>query len=186
MRYWILPCLLAIGACTTSAPQPATDQSALLLEYRARVESVRNEALARLNADHPDAFDLPTAEIIRADLAFAEDAARRGDAEAFAAVMEPEGLLMGGTGPIYLGPEGARKAYAGPPLEFSWAPVAAIANDGIGASWGVAAFRTLGARGAVTAHRTRYLTVWRRDASGDWRVWVDMGNAGPGLESLVK
>jgi len=64
--------------------------------------------------------------------------------------------------------------------------VDAVAHDGLDASMVIAAFRTLDAKGAVTAHQTRYVSDWRRDSAGQWRIWVDIGNAGPGLESLVK
>jgi len=54
-----------------------------------------------------------------------------------------------------------------------------VANGDVGATWGIAVISGERSDGAPFAVTTRYATVWKRDAAGTWKIWLDAGTAGP-------
>ena len=170
MRQWILIVCVMLAphlAIAADAP-PAVDIA------QARAKIVAAAAASRANAK--------TAEekaIVEADLAFAADAQKRGAAAAFGDRMHPDGKMFPARAPIVVGPEAARAAFKDDKAHWEWAPVQAVANGDLGVTWGIALITEKGDDGKTVAVTTRYTTVWRRDASGVWKIWIDVGTGGP-------
>jgi len=62
----------------------------------------------------------------------------------------------------------------------TWAPIGAdisVSGD-LGYTYGTFEFRSKDKDGKQTVDRGKYMTVWKRQADGSWKVAVDMGNSG--------
>ena len=140
----------------------------------ARAKIAVAAATSRANANTPE-----TKAIVEADLAFAADAAKRGAALAFASRMHPQGKLMPAHQPIAVGPEAVSAVFKGDTSLWEWAPVEAVAQGDLGVTWGIASISGKGEDGKPFAVTTRYTSVWRRDAAGVWKIWIDVGTRGP-------
>jgi len=104
-----------------------------------------------------------------ADIAFAKDTAARG-IEGWVAAFDPQGGMMGKHGRI----EGAgiREAM-GPLLEttkIEWAPFVSRVRGDIGFTVGKATFT-----GPEKSWRSTYVTVWKKQPDGAWKVIFDTG-----------
>ena len=62
----------------------------------------------------------------------------------------------------------------------TWAPVGAdVSSNDLGYTWGNYEFRSLDRDGVTRVERGKYITVWKKQPDGSWKVAVDMGNLGP-------
>jgi len=63
----------------------------------------------------------------------------------------------------------------------TWAPVGAdvSSSNDLGYTWGNYEFRSLDRDGVTRVERGKYITVWKKQPDGSWKVAVDMGNLGP-------
>jgi ketosteroid isomerase-like protein len=161
--------LSASHAFAAPAPAPTADQ--ILAEARAKIAAA---SASRAGAKTPE-----EKSVVEADLAFAADAKKRGAMEAFAAVMHPEGKMFPPRQPMILGVDATRAAFKDDKSLWEWAPVQVAANGDLGVTWGVAVISGTDEKGALTAFTTRYVSVWRKDASGAWKMWLDVGTPGP-------
>lgn len=126
--------------------------------------------------------DNGAAELFAADTAFAEKSRRSTPAEAFALYMHEDGVQIPPTGDMPRGREAIRKAWnESAPTALHWTPKAAeVSQSGdLGWTWGEWEAFEPGAGGKRVAHG-RYVNVWRRNASGVWKVVVDIGNTARG------
>jgi ketosteroid isomerase-like protein len=128
----------------------------------------------------------PGAEIRRlksVDSAFAAASVTRGAAEAFYQYAAPDALSLGGGKDFVVGREAIRDdqvAQAAPGQMLDWKPVA----GGVGAlgdlGWTVGEWRFTVPRNGKTATFTgKYLTIWARQPSGEWRFVADGGSSTP-------
>ena len=105
-----------------------------------------------------------------ADKAFAADVAARG-LDGWVAAFEPAGGMMTGNGRVE-GAEGIRKAMA-PVLtstSVEWAPIASAMRGDLGYTVGKAKFEN-----AEDSWRSTYVTIWRKQPDGTWKVLFDTG-----------
>ena len=117
------------------------------------------------------------AVLMEADRAFAADVAA-GGADAWAAWFAPDGaMVQEGTGEIR-GRAAIREAVAyldqpGPTL--TWEPTRAdiAASGDLGWTTGTYVFR---ATPDAPPNRGRYVSIWRKQPDGAWRVVMDLGN----------
>lgn len=116
-----------------------------------------------------------TGDFAIADSSFAAQAGRDGAAAAFAAWIAPDGAMFSGSGEVVHGPDGARRLLAGNRAHWSWRPVAAFGTADLGATVGEAVI--VAPNG--TPSYSKYLTLWRRQPSGDIRFIADGGNGRP-------
>ena len=113
--------------------------------------------------------------LIAAERAFARHAERAGIKESFVANLGTDGLLFR-PGPVnglnWLNTHPAAKGY------LSWDPeVAAISSSGeLGFTTGPWEFRAAGPKDSVSG-AGHYVTVWRRDSTGTWKMAVDIGTS---------
>ncbi|MFW6089129.1 MAG: YybH family protein [Gemmatimonadota bacterium] len=122
-------------------------------------------------------------ELIEADRRFAASVERSG-LGAWITAFAPSGRMIA-DGQSYVGPEGIRRAmlpvYADTSFSITWDPnYAEVASSGdLGYTVGRYEQRTL-ADGEPVVESGAYLTVWRRQEDGSWKVKADIGNADAG------
>jgi ketosteroid isomerase-like protein len=70
--------------------------------------------------------------------------------------------------------------FANPKNSLRWAPTfAAISKSGdLGYTTGKSKRRTVEADGKVMEREGRYLTIWRKQKDGSWKVEIDHGSGG--------
>ena len=135
------------------------------------------------------AFADPKDDLIAADTAFSAMSVAKGDSAAFLAYLADDGRMFG-TGNLapLIGKAAAEASFKsmesgnGAKSTLSWVPdFANVSADGtLGFTDGHWTFDgapdAKGQRFHATGH---YLTVWRKDASGTWKVAADMGTTNP-------
>lgn len=84
--------------------------------------------------------------------------------------------------PLISGKDQLREFYSGmfqqPELTIAWKPVKAdmAASADLGYTIGTAEFRWRGADGKMTTRPGKYLTIWKKQPDGSWKVAADLGN----------
>ena len=127
----------------------------------------------------------PAAEreaLLAADRAFAQMSVEQGAVAAFYAYLA-EGAMQMPDGSLPITGRDAIHASmaAGPAYALEWTPIngsVALSGD-LGWTWGNYVARFTGPEGEPVESHGKYLNVWARDATGDWKVLVDMGNKNP-------
>jgi len=131
----------------------------------------------------------PKDDLIAADKAFSAMSVAKGNPAAFLAYLADDGCLFGtGEGPPVYGKAAYEKIFAGRPHDndskstLRWVPAEAeVSADGtLGFTDGTWTYDgapdAQGKREHATGH---YLTTWKKDASGAWKVAADMGTTDP-------
>ena len=120
-------------------------------------------------------------ELIEADRGFANSVQTTG-LGGWINAFGPDGMMISG-GVVHAGQEGIRQAvlplFADPLFEIHWDPTfASVSSSGdLGYTIGTYEMTASDEDGPVT-HRGTYLTVWRRQPNGSWKVEADIGNPG--------
>jgi len=128
------------------------------------------------------------AAIMQADTAFAAAVAAH-DRARFLSFIADVTTFSGGTANEIHGRDAVMKDWSnffdpdGPTL--SWAPTsAAVVGAGdLGYSTGRSVLKGKDAKGALVERRGEYLTVWRKQTDGAWRVVFDTGSTLPAAAS---
>ena len=125
--------------------------------------------------------------ILQADRDFAALAAQTDIETAFATWMESEdGRLVRGTVTPLRGEAEIRALFAGVPdgTLLHWERLEGLAGSGddFGVTWGVWELHPDGDRTTPPAGRGTYVTVWQRNADGNWRGVLDMGTDDPSYQ----
>ena len=122
-------------------------------------------------------------QVRQADSAFALAADLQGTGIAFAQYVAPQGVVFSGS-EIVSGTDAVRALFdeqqrAGGTL--NWRPVYADATESgdLGFTVGEYVFTGRGATGTVVQRFGKYLTIWKKQADGEWRFVVDGGNTSP-------
>jgi ketosteroid isomerase-like protein len=155
-----------------------------MMSMKTRLGLVAAGAALMLSACTPDEApgrEAAIEQILQADRDFAALAAEQGLAEAFGTYMDRvEGRKIGPSGDPVIGEADIRAAFANTPdgLLLDWTPVEAFASQAgdFGVSWGDWSIHSDGDRESVADARGRYITVWRRNAAGEWRGLLDTGS----------
>ena len=121
---------------------------------------------------------------MKADADFAESVAQR-NRERFLTFLADATTFNGGTPGEIHGRDTVMKEWAdffdpsGPTL--TWAPTKAevIGAGDLGYTTGRSIFRGRGADGTIQERHGEYLTVWRRQRDGSWKVVFDTGSTLP-------
>jgi ketosteroid isomerase-like protein len=115
-----------------------------------------------------------------ADRKFASDTAELGTSgwvETFAV----DGKLVSGGGVV----EGrqavgdAMRSLDDPGYSLSWEPDFAEGSGDLGYTYGTYRRETLDEMGEPVLETGRYVTIWRRDSAGQWKVALDIGSPAP-------
>jgi ketosteroid isomerase-like protein len=120
-----------------------------------------------------------------ADRAFAADSATRG-AEAWAAVFAPDGVIWRRGQPPAVGPqaigESMQRAFADPEILLAWEPVGGVLAPAGDMGFTVGCYQLVRRKPGLSPVREEsgtYVTIWRRQADGSWKVVFDTGIASP-------
>jgi ketosteroid isomerase-like protein len=131
-----------------------------------------------LRAD-PTAADYK-AELLAADTAFSANSAKEGVFQAFMDVATPDTKLLSEGGKGF---DAVRSGYKDTPptATLSWKPMEAQASSkgDMGYTWGRYEYRDRKADGKEVVETGTYVTIWRRQADGSWKVVLDGGEPDP-------
>jgi ketosteroid isomerase-like protein len=122
----------------------------------------------------------PEDVLLQADKDFAKAAAARG-AEGFLSFFAEDGTILPKDGAPLKGKaalgEAFRKTWAQPGYSLAWMPLRAeLARSGeIGYTYGTYE-RKRRAGGKPVIETGKYVTIWRKQEDGTWKVILDMGN----------
>ena len=131
--------------------------------------------------EEPRSSEVDRLLLFRADSLFAYETAERG-ADGWAAYFLPDGVMYPSTGRIdgraaireFMAPAFAPDR---PSLEWTPTDAAVGASGDLGYTMGRWMSRVKTAEGGdSTVGSGHYVTIWRRDSTGVWRVAVDIGN----------
>lgn len=128
----------------------------------------------------PEAVPDHEAELRQADLDFAAATAARGP-DGWAEFFMPDGIMFPPSGMVD-GREAIRTAMDGafqPGTRLEWQPERAFAAESGDLGYTIGRWASVVVQpdgtDSVTA-RGNYVSIWKRDASGEWRVAADIGN----------
>ena len=139
-------------------------------------------AMASLGAQSPTPnLQAAADQIIKSDAAFAQSVAEK-NREKFLSFIAEVTTFNGGSPNELRGRDAVMKAWGdfflpdGPTL--SWTPTRGevIGAGDLGYTTGRSVFRQKGADGKVTERRGQYVTVWKKQADGSWKVVFDTGS----------
>ena len=120
--------------------------------------------------------------LLDADARFAQEVSERG-VEAWVEAFGDEGVMLADSSPLIRGREQIRSTMsalgdprkAPPELRLRWRPLGAqVSADGT-LGWTYGNSLSVSPRGE---RKGKYLTVWRRDQDGSWKVAADQGTPG--------
>jgi ketosteroid isomerase-like protein len=117
------------------------------------------------------------AEVMEADRVFAREVAANG-LEAWVSAFAQDGAMLPASGPVLVGHEAVREAMASafqiPGFSLAWEPLGGAVSQSGDLAYTFGNYEHKVDSEVVT--RGRYVTVWRRQADGQWRVVADIGN----------
>jgi len=191
--------ILVLSACSTSPPKAARPTPITLTSPKAGPPS---EPLKQPEAPkQPEPPSLPSApapaearkppppnpeaerkNLLELDLAFSRLSEEKGAAQAFYEFLAPDAVSLQG-GEVPLKGREAIKVHlaAGPQGLLTWTPREAevAASGDLGYTWGTYEFRTRNESDAPQIHYGKYVTLWKRQPDGSWKVALDVGSPGP-------
>ena len=123
------------------------------------------------------------ATLIKADEAFAVATAEKG-LEGWLSWFAPDAKIFPTGEAVVEGLDAVKACYARSgfdPKELKWKPVGGemAASGDLGYTYGTASWPGADAQGKKTTRTGKYLTVWKRQADGSWKVVADIGNPDP-------
>lgn len=132
----------------------------------------------------------PKEELLAADKVFAALSVEKGQAAAFLAYIADDARLFGTGGEPVIGRKAAEAHYASDKFKNSasakgtldWKPAEAFSSADGTLGWTNGHWTFTSApddKGARATSHGHYLTIWRRDAKGVWKVEADMGTTDP-------
>jgi len=120
------------------------------------------------------------AQLLSADRAFCANAAKVGVYQAFMAVATPDTKLLSEKSKGF---DAVKSGYGdmSPTATLTWEPSQAEASKAgdLGYTWGRYEYRDRTAAGKPFVETGTYVTIWRRQADGSWKVVLDGGQADP-------
>ena len=124
-------------------------------------------------------------QLLEADRAFSDASVSDGPAAAFADFLATDAVGLPNEGPILRGRDVvANFLAADSTLRITWKPESALLSEkgDLGFTWGRLIATFPGPSGGDIAATGKYMTVWRRESSGRWRVVGYMNNRSPSFE----
>jgi uncharacterized protein (TIGR02246 family) len=120
--------------------------------------------------------------LMQADRDFDRATAEAGT-EGWVSYFAEDGLMFGNDGRITMGAEAIREAmepaFANPDFSLRWEPVDADVSsaDDLGYTHGKYTLTTTNPEGEQVTLYGKYVTIWKKQPDGAWRVVVDIGTA---------
>jgi uncharacterized protein (TIGR02246 family) len=120
--------------------------------------------------------------LMQADRDFDRATAETGT-EGWGSYFAEDGMMFGNDGRITQGTEAIREAmapaFANPEFSLRWEPVGADVSraDDLGYTHGKYTLTTTDPEGQRVTLYGKYVTIWKKQADGTWKVVVDIGTA---------
>ncbi len=137
-----------------------------------------------LTAQEIDAqFDKGKQELLKVDAEFSKLSESRGVNEAFLTYLDDDGVLLRpGNHPIVGKAIIEERFFSRPDSGYTltWEPFYAdIAESGeLGYTFGIYELRTMDTEGSPIIRNGTYVSIWKKDKSGNWKFVLDTGNEG--------
>jgi ketosteroid isomerase-like protein len=124
-----------------------------------------------------------TNRLLQIDREFAAASLQHGAAEAFRMFMHEDAIMFSrGRHPVH-GRDSIFEVMSagGEDDVLEWAPRAGdvAASGDMGWTWGEYTYTSTGGDGLKTSSFGKYVNVWKKSATGEWRVVADIGNESP-------
>jgi ketosteroid isomerase-like protein len=121
-----------------------------------------------------------SALLVKLEADFAKAVAEHGRT-AFVAYFAEDGVELEDGGGITTREEMKKQAPWPEGTSLTWTPVHAdLANSGdLGYTYGNYIFKSKNKEGKIVASYGKYMSVWKKQQDGSWKVVVDMGNSSP-------
>ena len=119
--------------------------------------------------------------LLKADREFARATAEKG-IDGFASFLAEDVVLLNGGAPIVHGRQGAIDTWSGlltdPGASITWEPTMAVLAESGELGYTVGQYTTTltGEDGERSVEKGKYVTIWRKQAGGGWKVVLDGGN----------
>lgn len=128
--------------------------------------------------------------LFKLEAQFAKDVAAEGGA-GFASWFADDGVTLGNGKPPVVGKVAIEKSAAWTPQQYhlTWTPTDAVmSSEGdMGYTWGHFEGRSKDAQGNPVLTSGRYMTIWRKQPDGSWKVVLDAGaDDAPGAGDCCK
>jgi ketosteroid isomerase-like protein len=127
----------------------------------------------------------PAKVLMETDRKFDEATSLNG-LDAWLSYFAEDGIMLPAASGIVVGREAMRKFLAprfeAPGFTLRWAPIDAYASSDLGYTYGVSKTSRADEDGKLVASYGKYVTIWKKQRSGAWRVALDIGNASPAPE----
>ncbi len=123
-------------------------------------------------------------ELLEADCEFGKAVAARG-IDGWVECFAEDGKMFPAGGEVVEGKKAVRELmaarFAQPGFSLHWTPLGAeLARSGdFGYTYGMSESRFTGKDGKPIVATGKYITVWRKEKDGAWKVIADIGNATP-------
>lgn len=141
-----------------------------------------NPAPATANQPAETNVDIQRSALLEADLNFSRMSEEKGAAQAFFEFLAPEGVSLF-EGELPMRGRDAIKVHlaAGQQGFFTWQPAAAdVARSGdMGFTWGTAIFQGKGAEDKPRISHSKYVSVWKKQPGGRWKVVLFSTSSSP-------
>lgn len=127
------------------------------------------------------AADHDRAALLKVDAEFATTTAAKG-LEGFLSYFAEDAVILPARAPVISGKDALRsfysKVFATPGFSLVWEPLRAEISRGgdLGYTFGTYKRVVLNAQGKADTGTGKYLTIWRKQSDGSWKVVLDMGN----------
>jgi len=120
------------------------------------------------------------AQLFQTEIDFAKLSETKGAAAAFAAYFAEDSVLLPHNGNPVMGRDAIVK-YLGEGYTLLWKPLRAeVSKSGdMGYTYGTAETRWTDKDGKPQIRYGKYMTVWKKQRDGSWKVILDMGNNSP-------
>jgi ketosteroid isomerase-like protein len=137
-----------------------------------------------MGAQAPSDLKAAGDQLVKSDAAFAQSVAEK-NRDKFLSFVADVTTFNGGTANELHGRDAVMKAWGdffapnGPTL--SWTPIRGevIGAGDVGYTTGRSIFRQKDPNGKVTERRGQYVTIWRKQTDGSWKVVFDTGSTLP-------
>jgi ketosteroid isomerase-like protein len=117
--------------------------------------------------------------LLEADRAFARATAEKG-VEGFASFLAKDVWFLSDGSPFTKGKQAAVMSWApllnNPESSITWEPVKADASGELGYTVGQYEIRGKTSEGKAFVERGKYITIWKKQPNGEWKVVIDGGN----------
>lgn len=126
--------------------------------------------------------DAGSEQLMKLEAEFAKTTSEKG-LDGFMSYFADEGYDLPNGGEIVQGKENIRKAIGpwGPDFKLEWTPVKAemAASGDLGYTFGNYVATSKDKDGKLVKRYGKYVTIWKKQADGSWKVAMDTGNSSP-------